>query len=131
MADFTLTTGSDAITGIGNDTVIGTATDAGGNNVYDVSVEVSDGLLGIDSQAIAVTANGGAGSVPAVSIAGCGGHRGWPDQLRVEPHGGPVAAADGKPIRQPRLHKQFRLLCANHCGFRRRCGDHYRQRSNL
>ena len=30
-------------------------TDAGGNNVYDVTVQVSDGLGGLDSQAIAVT----------------------------------------------------------------------------
>ena len=30
-------------------------TDAGGNNVYDVTVQVSDGHGGIDTQAIAVT----------------------------------------------------------------------------
>ena len=54
-------------------------TDAGGNNVYDVTVQVSDGNGGIDTQAIAVTvtnqnevptitSNGG-GDTAAVSIA--------------------------------------------------------------
>ena len=56
-------------------------TDAGGNNVYDVTVQVSDGHGGIDTQAIAVTvtdvfensapiitSNGG-GNTAAVSIA--------------------------------------------------------------
>ena len=54
-------------------------TDAGANNVYDVTVQVSDGNGGIDTQAIAVTvtnqnevptitSNGG-GDTAAVSIA--------------------------------------------------------------
>ena len=32
-------------------------TDSGGNNVYDVTVQVSDGIGGVDTQAIAVTVN--------------------------------------------------------------------------
>lgn len=58
---------------------VGAPTDNGGNNVYDVVVQVSDGLGGIDTQALAVTvtaqalppvitSNGG-GSTAAVSIA--------------------------------------------------------------
>ena len=43
-------------------------TDAGGNNVYDVTVQVSDGNGGIDTQAIAVAvANANEAAVPSVT----------------------------------------------------------------
>ena len=45
-------------------------TDAGGNNVYDVTVQVSDGHGGIDTQAIAVTVQ----NVVGVSIHGTAGN---------------------------------------------------------
>ncbi|UPK40778.1 cadherin domain-containing protein (plasmid) [Bradyrhizobium sp. 186] len=46
-------------------------TDAGGNNVYDVTVQASDGLGGIDSQAIAVTVTN-ANEAPVISSNGGG-----------------------------------------------------------
>ena len=42
-------------------------TDAGGNNVYDVTVQVSDGHGGIDTQAIAVTVTDASRTVPRPS----------------------------------------------------------------
>src|SRR5437660_1043080 len=44
-------------------------TDVGGNNVYDVQVQVSDGIGGLDSQAIAVTVT----NVAGVTINGTNG----------------------------------------------------------
>jgi hypothetical protein len=44
-----------------------TPTDAGGDNVYDVTVEVSDGQGGTDSQAIAVTVTAGNDNAPVIT----------------------------------------------------------------
>ena len=42
-------------------------TDAGGNNVYDVTVQVSDGHGGTDTQAIAVTVTSANDSAPVIT----------------------------------------------------------------
>ncbi|MBK7847180.1 MAG: cadherin domain-containing protein [Zoogloea sp.] len=44
-----------------------TPTDAGGDNVYDVTVQVSDGQGGTDSQAIAVTVTAGNDNAPVIT----------------------------------------------------------------
>jgi hypothetical protein len=47
-----------------------TPTDAGGDNVYDVTIQVSDGQGGTDSQAIAVTVTSLPTTTPPLSPAG-------------------------------------------------------------
>jgi type III secretion system FlhB-like substrate exporter len=44
-----------------------TPTDAGGNNIYDVTVQVADGQGGTDSQAIAVTVTSGNDNAPVIT----------------------------------------------------------------
>ena len=45
-------------------------TDAGANNVYDVTVQVSDGAGGTDTQAIAVTVTN-VNEAPVLTLPGC------------------------------------------------------------